>query len=75
MSPSRRSPLRSAQLEKQRHGADPKTRARLELQKERVGNLLELAKLGARLLDALLSTAKLDAEPLVRFLLGSSRSH
>ncbi len=43
---------------------------RIDLQRERIGQLLELAKLGKRLLDALLSTAKLDAEPLVRFLLG-----
>jgi len=48
----------------------PELRARAELQKERIRNLLELAKLGQGLLDALLSTAKLDAGPLVRFLLG-----
>jgi DNA-binding transcriptional regulator GbsR (MarR family) len=45
-------------------------RARVRLQKERIQNLLDLAKLGQGLLDALLSTAKLDAGPLVRFLLG-----
>ena len=61
-----------AQVDKMRHSGDAKSRARAELQKERIGHLLELAKLGARLLDALLSTAKLDAEPLVRFLLGRS---
>lgn len=55
---------------KERHAAV----ARLELQRERIGQLLELAKLGKRLLDALLSTAKLDAEPLVRFLLGQRSS-
>ncbi len=49
---------------------DAETRERANLQQERIGQLLELAKLGLRLLDALLSTAKLDAEPLVRFLLG-----
>jgi len=48
----------------------PELRARAELQKERITNLLELARLGQGLLDALLSTAKLDAGPLVRFLLG-----
>jgi DNA-binding transcriptional regulator GbsR (MarR family) len=63
-----------AQVEKQRHGADARARARFELQKERIAHLLELAKLGARLLDALLSTAKLDAEPLMRFLLGRSQA-
>ena len=50
--------------------ADPATRARAELQHERISQLLELARLGKRLLDALVSTAKVDAEPLVRFLLG-----
>lgn len=52
---------------------DPQVRARVKLQRERIGNLLELAKLGQQLLDALLATAKLDAEPLVRFLLGERR--
>ncbi len=51
-----------------RQAPDAKARVKAELQKERIGHLLELAKLGGRLLDALLSTAKLDAEPLVRFL-------
>lgn len=50
---------------------DPKVQARVKLQRERIGNLLELARLGHQLLDALVATAKLDAEPLVRFLLGS----
>lgn len=53
---------------------DPAVRARVELQKERIRNLLDLAKLGQQLLDALLSTAKLDAEPLVRFLLGDRKA-
>jgi DNA-binding transcriptional regulator GbsR (MarR family) len=61
-----------ADVEKMRHAPDAKSRARAELQHERIAHLLELAKLGARLLDALLATAKLDAEPLVRFLLGRS---
>ncbi len=47
---------------------------RIELQKQRIGQLLDLAKLGKKLLDALLSTAKLDAEPLVKFLLGRGQS-
>jgi len=60
-----------AQLDRiRRTAADAATRARAELQQERIGQLLELARLGRRLLDALLSTAKVDAEPLVRFLLG-----
>jgi DNA-binding transcriptional regulator GbsR (MarR family) len=61
-----------AQVEKMRQAPDAKSRAKAELQRERISHLLELAKLGGRLLDALLSTAKLDAEPLVRFLLGRS---
>ncbi|MCL2448790.1 MAG: ArsR family transcriptional regulator [Polyangiaceae bacterium] len=62
------------QLERIRQTAnDPETFARAELQHGRISELLELARLGLRLLDALLSTAKLDAEPLVRFLLGQRR--
>jgi DNA-binding transcriptional regulator GbsR (MarR family) len=49
---------------------DAAVRARAELQHQRISQLLELARLGSRLLDALVSTAKVDAEPLVRFLLG-----
>ncbi len=49
---------------------DAGVRARAELQYERISQLLELARLGRRMLDALVSTAKVDAEPLVRFLLG-----
>ncbi len=51
-----------------------KTLERIELQRQRIGQLLDLSKLGKKLLDALLSTAKVDAEPLVRFLLGRSQS-
>jgi DNA-binding transcriptional regulator GbsR (MarR family) len=53
-----------------RTSSDPVARARAELQYERVSQLLELARLGRRLIDVLVSTAKVDAEPLVRFLLG-----
>ncbi len=53
-----------------RTSSDAAMRARAELQHERISQLLELARLGRRLLDALVSTAKVDAEPLVRFLLG-----
>ncbi len=58
-----------ADVAKQRSSSDPKIRARAELQYERIKQLLELAKLGKRLVETLLATAKLDAEPLVRFLL------
>jgi hypothetical protein len=58
-----------AEVSKLRTSSDPKTRARADLQYERIKQLLELAKLGKRLLDTLLATAKVDVEPLVRFLL------
>src|SRR4051812_15029807 len=58
-----------ADVSKLRHSNDAKTRARAELQYERITQLLELAKLGKRLVETFLTTAKLDAEPLVRFLL------
>jgi DNA-binding transcriptional regulator GbsR (MarR family) len=53
-----------------RTSPDPAARARAELQHERISQLLELARIGRRLIDAFVSTAKVDAEPLVRFLLG-----
>jgi DNA-binding transcriptional regulator GbsR (MarR family) len=52
---------------------DARDRAKAQLQLERIKALHELARLGKRLLDGLLSTAKLDAEPLTRFLLGGAR--
>jgi DNA-binding transcriptional regulator GbsR (MarR family) len=59
------------QLERARQAAtDPAARARIELQRERIGHLLELARIGRRMIDGLVSTAKVDAEPLVRFFLG-----
>jgi DNA-binding transcriptional regulator GbsR (MarR family) len=61
-------------LERLRKDPDPEVRARAELQHERITHLLDLAKLGKRLLDILLSTAKLDAEPLVKLLLGARPS-
>ena len=57
-------------LDRLRTDPDPDVRMRAELQHKRIQHLLDLAKLGQRLLDALLSTAKLDAEPLVKFLFG-----
>lgn len=61
-----------ADVSKLRQSPDPKMRARAELQYERIKQLLELAKLGKKLIETLLTTAKLDAEPLVRFLLRES---
>lgn len=58
-----------ASLAALRESTDPKIRERASLQYERITSLLELAKLGKRLVDTFLATAKLDAEPLVRFLL------
>jgi DNA-binding transcriptional regulator GbsR (MarR family) len=58
---------------KAQHGKGGDARARADFQARRVRALLDVAKLGRTLLDALLSTAKLDAEPLARFLLGGGR--
>ncbi|HMJ12542.1 MAG TPA: hypothetical protein VK524_14055, partial [Polyangiaceae bacterium] len=41
-------------------------RARAELQRSRIQALLDLARLGKQLLNMLLATAKVDAEPLSR---------
>jgi DNA-binding transcriptional regulator GbsR (MarR family) len=62
-----------AELAGKKSADHARTLERIELQKQRIGQLLDLAKLGKKLLDALLSTAKVDAEPLVRFLLGRSK--
>ncbi len=61
-------------LDTQARSGDPVVAKRAELQRERVKQLLEFAKLGKKVLDMLLSTAKVDAEPLARFLLRVSRS-
>jgi DNA-binding transcriptional regulator GbsR (MarR family) len=61
-------------LESKTTSQDAKERAKAELQLERIKALYELARLGKRLLDGLLQTAKLDAEPLTRFLLGGRRA-
>lgn len=50
---------------------DERTRRRAQRQVERIGQLLELARLGRRLLDALLERARVDATPLLGVLLGS----
>jgi len=59
-----------AALERHPKPYDAKTRAKIELQRERVAQLLELAKLGKHLLETLVAAAKLDVSPLVRFVLG-----
>lgn len=60
-------------LETKVSGHDAKERARAQLQIERIKGLYDLARLGKKLLDGLLQTAKLDAEPLTRFMLGGGR--
>jgi len=60
-------------LESKVTAQDPRDRSKAQLQLERIKALYELARLGKKLLDGLLSTAKLDAEPLTRFLLGGAR--
>jgi DNA-binding transcriptional regulator GbsR (MarR family) len=46
---------------------------RIRVQQERIERLLELAKLGRSMLDALISNARIDASWLPRFRLGRSR--
>jgi len=58
-------------IEPQTRSADARIRQRAIVQHERIGQLLELARLGKQLLDALVTTARLDASALTRFLLGS----
>lgn len=52
---------------------DPAVRARAETQRARIERLLDLARLGRRLIEGLLDTAHLDALPLTKFLLGTRR--
>jgi DNA-binding transcriptional regulator GbsR (MarR family) len=60
-------------LEQKARGVDPRDRARAELQIDRIRALHELARLGKKMLDGLLATAKLDAEALTHFTLGGRR--
>ena len=53
-------------LEARRAASSPEERERISVQLTRIRALLDVAKLGRRLLDSLLSTAKIDAEPLSR---------
>ena len=57
-------------LESKVNAHDARDRQRAQLQIERIKGLYDLGRLGKKLLDGLLSTAKLDAEPLTRFTLG-----
>jgi hypothetical protein len=53
--------------------SDPAERARARSQVDRIRQLLQLAKLGRRLLDALVERGQVDASALSRVLLGPSR--
>lgn len=66
--------LESALAALDAHGplSTPEDRRRAEVQRERIKQLLELAKLGRRLLEVLVSEARVDATALARFLLGRS---
>ncbi len=58
--------------DKAKHGsAEEKRRARD--QKARIQRLMDLARLGHRLVTALVEKARVDASPLVKFLLGDER--
>lgn len=59
-------------LDEKLRADDPKTRERAGTQRERIQRLLDLAQLGRRLLEGLLETARLDAFPLTKFLLGAA---
>lgn len=50
---------------------DDEERRRLGMQRERIEELLEVARLGRGLLEALVSTARVDATALAKLLLGS----
>ncbi len=60
-----------AWLDKKAETGTPDERRRARDQKARIKRLVDLAKLGQRLLTALLERAQVDASPLVKFLLGS----
>lgn len=51
----------------------PAVRARAQTQKARIERLLDLARLGRRLIEGLLETARLDAAPLTKFFLRGER--
>ncbi|MGB5372400.1 MAG: hypothetical protein WBN15_01355 [Polyangiales bacterium] len=51
---------------------DPGDRGRAQFQEERIRELLDLARLGKQLLDALVKDAKVDGSPLMNVLLGGT---
>ncbi len=58
-------------LEDQARTSDIKERNRAKAQREKIRQILELARMGRTLVDALVQSARVDASPLVRVLLGS----
>jgi len=56
-------------LAEEKRGGGPEERRRILEQTARVQQLLELARLGRSLLEALLATSRIDAGPLTRFVL------
>ncbi|MEZ4233214.1 MAG: hypothetical protein R3B89_28800 [Polyangiaceae bacterium] len=62
-------------LEPHLASADKQERERAELQRTRVLALLGVAKIGRQLLDSLVSTAKVNAEPLSRLELAPPDDH
>ncbi|MFW2390482.1 MAG: GbsR/MarR family transcriptional regulator [Polyangiales bacterium] len=51
---------------------EPEDRSRARFQQERIHELLDLARLGKQLLDALIKDAKVDGSPLMNVLLGGT---
>ncbi|MGB5284321.1 MAG: hypothetical protein WBN29_07405 [Polyangiales bacterium] len=52
---------------------DPEERSRAQFQEQRVRELLDLARFGKQLLDALIKDAKVDGSPLMDVLLGTGK--
>jgi DNA-binding transcriptional regulator GbsR (MarR family) len=62
-----------ASLESKLASRDPAVRQRATTQQARIERLLELARLGRKLIEGLLESARVDAMPLTKFLLGATR--
>lgn len=52
---------------------DPEDRSRAQFQEQRVRELLDLARFGKQLLDALVKDGKVDGSPLMNVLLGTDK--
>lgn len=63
-----------AALEERLSADEPSERERAELQRMRILALLGVARLGRQLLDSLVSTARVDAEPLSQLELGPNEA-